>query len=1391
MSFSTTHVGFGPYGLSDEELTRILGTKEQIPREQMIERINSNSKLLRSTFTYPDLMIELYKTITRHPGDSNLLGTRASPQCGLNTGGFVPLTSIICSYMANGLESVLNLSQCNQLSLRLAEGMIRSASISDRPHRPFQEVVINAINGYRKVRGVNILPESGYGFFTLLPLINQGKLVVNSCNRVSHDTECHWELYIIDTEEGYKAKIYSSMEPYQDRDHTQVSIMLPDMSISYMEEIKDVIRRTFSYVPERIMLNNQVINEGFAIEDGGLIEIVIDNKIMIIKDSSTGISLSTLFNNLLIPFNSPDTKDPKGTIDLPAEARILENRESLVTLDIVHNDLVISRHQVSVDSGFTTYYLRLPSSLKVSAHRDYIHYRSEEDILLLMDPLTKLFTSALTRNKDIVVLYNLFKEYIYSTNSKYLIGAFYQIQHRFSPSDKIFPVPKEHYRLYTHIKDVFKLGIYLIPSDYPQYTKISNLIKGLPNKWSGKDHFVNKFSILVPGMFQVTGKKVTDGGIMDIYFIDSSLESEVTLPSFVTKSMGVEVQISSNFNTFKERIAKFAIKYPVIESVDGFYRNRVSVMEAHNLNVYEMSNYWYHLLDTLERLNIKKENIRVYNESQIVDTNRNLAVIQGYIGHYFDTFTKLKLRAFELSGNYTIEDPLSFAIFNKVDPQLDHILTLYHPVYILLISYHFRSVNEVSDMYVIKNILKRIIYSYDIDTISYQLVEYMSKDYEHTPLDIIFNEIDLYLDIYNKFYVPSFHVHNLNLTFHQMNSSAILLTANQLIYYVSRNNVDMNNLSWLYQVGSTQLPNPMTFRGVEYAVSRNSNHYGVAFINETVKNTILNFNPKAPKVECVNYRGEVSGSNPIDLPGCPDRYDFQIGKYTKDYAISARDYVGFNGENLISLLIPFLSSKRGFGIGLMTIFRSPYAKAVYISTRDPNSGHFYEVIAIPIVIEEAVVDIKYQIRVSQNPYPENTRMTEITATFNDMGKEQLVELMSDSLIHSNSVLPYMSHKVKCTINNQPVLGDTISLFKMDSHLGGNISVRVSTSEDFIPSILMVNGKIKGKLLSFYNPKEDWVLSAVSYNFHVSVSRNVYTNKRYFDLLIKFCGLLFLAFQVSIPEVDKYFPNNFPGMISLYLKSVGVRGDILDHLPLDDLDDLDPNDPLSIDFSPVINSMTNSYQMIANVYAYLPKKEGVYSTDLVFNTLKSMNLGLPLQYYKLLLSWFWGKYKSARVSSRPEYTLIKPPNEVSEFYRNLVENSWVNAKAVIGLNITDTPPAIYYYKGGNGKIVYNIANRSIGIPDKHIQELYNSLHNYNATKKISSKRAHIYFNSNHEIGEALSPHGQLAHAFTHALFDSRHKRVDHTLKFNIGDTSYNIDFNQGSKIIWEAIVNCNY
>jgi hypothetical protein len=522
-----------------------------------------------------------------------------------------------------------------------------------------------------------------------------------------------------------------------------------------------------------------------------------------------------------------------------------------------------------------------------------------------------------------------------------------------------------------------------------------------------------------------------------------------------------------------------------------------------------------------------------------------------------------------------------------------------------------------------------------------------------------------------------------------------------------------------------------------------------------------------------------------EVPGCINRYDYQLGKYGDDYIISARDYIGMNGKTLLSSLIPFISTGQGIGIGLLNLFRYPYAKTIYITTRDPQTGYFYEVIALPITEKNIVTDIQYQLRVSKQPYPEKDRFTEISVALNKLETKDLIELMADSLIHANIVLPYIG--AKSNINGYPVDGGKILL----TNLG--FKAYVHTSDDYIPSILMIDGIFKGKLLSYYHPTVDWVRASVSHNLYISISTSIYNDKYILDLVLKMVALMFLSYQIDIPEVNKYFNHNYPGDVSRYLPSIGAKGDIFDHLPLDDLDDLDPMDPLSIDFSPLTKLRGSSYNLLANIYNYLPKKEGFYSVDAVADTIKSMDMKLPSYYIKLLLSWFHGKYKSSRVSSKPGYILIGPERNTNAFFHRLISSTWSKLKEVFTGYPIDKAPDVYFYKGGDLKMgcFYNRSNHSINISDRYVSKIPGPLEYYLNTKRKYADAAKDFFNADYEIQRSIASNSELAHYFVHAIIRSEHRRVDAPIRFKLGANEYSESFNDAVVIIWDYVLTIDF
>lgn len=187
-------------------------------------------------------------------------------------------------------------------------------------------------------------------------------------------------------------------------------------------------------------------------------------------------------------------------------------------------------------------------------------------------------------------------------------------------------------------------------------------------------------------------------------------------------------------------------------------------------------------------------------------------------------------------------------------------------------------------------------------------------------------------------------------------------------------------------------------------------------------------------------------SENIEIDYCTQRDTFQL---------KVRDFVGIPIFALLSLLIPFYSSKSAgdmistgeMGTGFFNSYRQPWCREVVI-----RSGQF-QIIAVPQIYQDRVVDIVYTfMRMDLINY------TDIIINSYEISGELLVETSLDTHIFSNNYLGLIAKPV--IFNNRLLQQQLKTIYKSDT---GTVKLIIDGNYE---SMLLTNGVPFGPLIPF-------------------------------------------------------------------------------------------------------------------------------------------------------------------------------------------------------------------------------------------------------------------------------------------------------------------------------------
>ena len=261
----------------------------------------------------------------------------------------------------------------------------------------------------------------------------------------------------------------------------------------------------------------------------------------------------------------------------------------------------------------------------------------------------------------------------------------------------------------------------------------------------------------------------------------------------------------------------------------------------------------------------------------------------------------------------------------------------------------------------------------------------------------------------------------------------------QLVMYVYRHELkveDIESLKFISEVASESGECPdAQLQVVDIAVNEGTTKNFVASVlTELLQNSI----------DAIN----TSARDTLDF----DRIDINIHNNT----ISIKDRVGIPSIGLLSLLLPFLSTKNTgdtvgeMGSGFFNVFRQPYTQGVTIDTCLNNRHTLIK--ATPLIHPSnpaRVVDIKYEVQVQPSTCPNGTT---ITIHLNTDNKLQLSDNIVNAYVFCNNFLPHVDG-YDIRLNNADVNLHQVKTKFFDDD---NIQAYYIPFETYTQSIVMTN-----------------------------------------------------------------------------------------------------------------------------------------------------------------------------------------------------------------------------------------------------------------------------------------------------------------------------------------------
>jgi hypothetical protein len=701
-----------------------------------------------------------------------------------------------------------------------------------------------------------------------------------------------------------------------------------------------------------------------------------------------------------------------------------------------------------------------------------------------------------------------------------------------------------------------------------------------------------------------------------------------------------------------------------------------------NISIY---NYWsdYDLL-AINYVNYMSDDKTIYK----LDTLKQKESFMNYINFFYHQILESK------NSNYIIKNPLWFffmqrtsyieqkltqedykvrddiGLFNK-----DFILDKHYIYWLYLDAFFIKyfQKNPNISLHKFKKCME-FIYQELQNKYSFEYLElYVSEFLRYinngaTVFDIVVQELLSIANIYDSIITEEIYQYKIRDV--QSLQSNISFDAIQLLNYVYEHEVSMSNIDWFQSVGSFIPSHNAKFQALEIVINEGtSKSFANSVLTEMIQNSI-----DAIRNKSIDQSYKENAEIKIECG--------EIINLGNKKGLSVTDYIGIPTRGIISILVPFLSTKTSkeelstgeMGTGFMNVYRQPYTQKVIIQTRNPTDNFIYKIEAIPILSQnkKRVINIQYNISKTSEKYDESKRYTCITILFNDKLKDnEISSLFTDVELYSNRVLPIIAPSINLNRHyNQHSFMPQFKLLYEDSNIG-----KIYSTERKLPSYILTNGVPFGDLAYYINNMNNrgfWVLNYGLTQIIADLNKSAYiptqTRKRIklppeienkFDNFI--LNGIFEHIIENVPPADLNMIGHIQGS--------GFEGDPKQFKPnKNGIEFLQfTSKKLGFSFASMIN------HIIDIIYANPPASvnDGDPFSRIIYEKNKEKEI-VPHRYYEIIMIWFGNKiYIKEDVSKTANKIQIKEdqvPSFVLDFIENMVTQLWKCAQRLVNQDL---------------------------------------------------------------------------------------------------------------------------
>lgn len=671
-----------------------------------------------------------------------------------------------------------------------------------------------------------------------------------------------------------------------------------------------------------------------------------------------------------------------------------------------------------------------------------------------------------------------------------------------------------------NLKDDYGENIVLHKSNKTQID--SNLIEVYDKIFS----HVNRFYDLLITFYQ----KVGYTGIVTYNYLQTMKYSNFIL-FYVYEILATSYIISNGDDIFLKKMTDILYSF-----LNDFPTREMVTLNSSDSYIYLSSNYYikyYHKWFRITNIESKNINLPIIGNNYFkLKAEKEKDSVLNYVIFFFKIFSELDHQYTDFKNpfenffltilnyctdkappsknNYYLENETGY-FFKNFFININYI---YWPYLTCFLNYVMNEYNENINflMQIFPFIYKELTYKHEYNYLMESFKNYMRfwrvtdvKSYSN------FDNIVGNLVIAYKIFKSALNVkisHKFNIRGQLFTNFRIL----QLLNYVFEKDVNMDDVTWMKEIQRFKESHDSKFQILEMVINEGtSKSYIDSVLTETIQNSIDASRMMVKKHdEFVCFMGDeifqilpnglkipAKLSKNDDMNPCPT-LTINCGEIVmngkKYQGLSITDLVGIPTKGIISVLIPFLSTKTSqdvnatgeMGTGFMNVFRYPHTKKVIIQTRNPDDGLMYTIKAKPIISNMRVVDVSVKLFISSDEIKLSERKTEIIILFNYENNDALSELKTDVELYCNKFMPVLN--IPCYYNEKWMTAEK----HMILNIGRNDIGTVHYIETDTPSVILTNGIPFDDLINYeYDDPLPWVSAFSNKGIVVNFNKEIY------------------------------------------------------------------------------------------------------------------------------------------------------------------------------------------------------------------------------------------------------------------------------------------------------------